>query len=54
MFLHHAEGLALAQRAALEAVQARLHRALPYLRSGGLFSVFAGPEAEIHPGLVQV
>jgi hypothetical protein len=53
IFLQHGEGLAPAQRAALEELQARLQRALPFLRSGGLFSVFAGPAAEIHPGLVH-
>jgi hypothetical protein len=53
MFLQHGGGLAPAQRAMLEGLQSRLHGALPYLRSGGLFSVFAGPAAEIQPGLVQ-
>jgi hypothetical protein len=53
MFLHHAEGLTSSQRHALVAVQSRLHGALRFFRSGGLFAIFAGPAEEIHPGLVQ-
>lgn len=51
-FLEYGE-LTPGQRGQLEAVQARLQRVLRYFRSGGLFSCFAGPPAEIKPGLVQ-
>jgi hypothetical protein len=52
MFLNYGD-LNARDRASLERVQQMIREALPYFRSGGLFSVFAGPASAIHPGLVQ-
>jgi hypothetical protein len=47
------DDLSPTQKRDLELLQQKLHQALPFFRTGGLFSTFAGRKGELSPNLVK-